>query len=164
MNKIQRICIAIIILSLSNLTYSQDTLSQQRDEEWSFKDDSGTGIGVWAGAASGVGFSLRFQGKPSNVAMQATGYIVKSGEEVDGSFGIAGLYPLVNLHSSRYMLYASYGYFSDSNAESRFGVGVIGEWNYYKRLTVNVAIDAFTYFSDDDFLIPLISGGFYIYF
>lgn len=156
--------IILVLAAKISLPQANDTTQVQTDENWSFIQNTGTGVGLWVGAASGAGFSLRIQGKPEQVGGQLTGYLIKSGDEIDGSIGMALYYPVLVLHSSRYMFYAGYGYFSDAKAESRAGIGFIGEWNYYRHLTVNIAIDALTYFSDNDFVIPLVSGGFFIYF
>jgi len=149
--------------------YAQDTLKSKsvkkiitESEDTVRSNRSGFGLGLWAGAFSGAGISLRTSSEANLPVIQITGFAYVQKNTSDYSAGISLHIPFLKYLDSKYFFYG--GVATYSHLTNRAGVGISGEWNYRKRLTTAFAIDLFTWFSDKTIQVPLVSGGFYFYF
>ncbi len=139
--------------------------TQVEDEEFSYKSRDLVGVGMWTGAASGSGASVRFNPGGKNFILQLTGYYYSMDTTQSSSIGVAGIVPLYSDHRSRYYAMMAVANYVDSGLKSRnrIGASLGAEWMAWNRLSLNITIDVFTWFDDGTKISPLASAGIYVY-
>lgn len=126
------------------------------------------GLGVSAGATSGIGLSFRHH-LPSTVSYQITGGIIKVDDRLHYALGGELQFDLTRSGVSRFFMAAAAGYYysgsadrNDMKAPGRVGAGIGGEM--YSDAGFHASLELlFTYFSDGT-VLPLPQFGLYYYF
>jgi hypothetical protein len=91
------------------------------------------GLGVFGGAATGLGLSFRHH-LPSPFSYQVTGGIIKVDRQLSYDLGLEGQYDLVRGPASRFFVGGGAGYFysgktsrNELDSPGRLGIGIGGE-------------------------------------
>ncbi len=91
------------------------------------------GLGLFGGAATGLGLSFRHH-LPSPFSYQLTGGIIKVDKQLSYDLGLEGQYDLVRGPASRFFVGGGAGYYysgktsrNDLEAPGRLGIGIGGE-------------------------------------
>ena len=154
----------LIYVSISYM-HAQVVLPERGTPEPS---ESVFGLGLFGGAATGLGLSFRHH-LPSTFSYQITGGIVKINERLSYDIGVEGQADLARSSSSRFFVGGGFGYYysgkSDGNemeAPARAALGIGGE--FAMSPGIHTTVEAmFTYFSDGT-VLPLPQFGFHYYF
>ena len=125
------------------------------------------GLGLWGGAATGLGLSFRHH-LPSQLSYMVTGGIIKVDERLSYDIGVEAQFDLVRNQTNRFFVAGGFGhYYSGKNfnemaAPTRLGLGIGGEFAVTPGIHTTVEL-MFTYFSDGN-VLPLPQLGFHYYF
>jgi hypothetical protein len=126
------------------------------------------GLGLAAGAASGLGLSFRHH-LPSVASYQLTGGIIKVNDRLSYSIGAEVQFDLARGPVSRFFVGGGAGYYYSGTSShnemvgpARLGVGIGGEYAGGAGLHVSGDL-MFTYFSDGT-VLPLPQIGLFYYF
>ena len=125
------------------------------------------GIGLYGGAATGVGLSFRHH-LPMHMSYQVTGGVIKADERLMYAVGGEIQYDLIRTTDSRVFAVGGGGYYysgidhNEMSAPGRAGLGVGGEIEIYSGFHL-IGEALFTYFTDGT-ILPLPQGGFFYYF
>jgi hypothetical protein len=155
------------LLFFVSISYVQaQVVLPERDEP--DPGESVFGLGLFGGAASGLGLSFRHH-LPSTISYQITGGIVKIDERLSYDIGGEVQFDLARSPNSRFFIAGGLGYYysgkSDGNemeAPARAALGIGGE--FALSTGIHTSVEAmFTYFSDGT-VLPLPQLGFHYYF
>ena len=125
------------------------------------------GLGLFGGAATGVGLSFRHH-LPLKLSYQITGGVIKVDEQLSYAIGGEVQYDLIRTTASRFFAIGGGGYYYSGNnrnemdAPARVGLGVGAEVEVYSGIHL-IGEVLFTYFTDGT-ILPLPQGGFFYYF
>lgn len=126
------------------------------------------GLGIAAGAASGLGLSFRHH-LPSVMSYQLTGGIIRVNDRLSYDIGMEVQFDLARGPVSRFFVGSGAAYYYSGSAShndmagpARFGVGIGGEYAGGSGLHVSGNL-MFTYFSDGN-VLPLPQIGLFYYF
>jgi hypothetical protein len=125
------------------------------------------GLGLYGGAATGVGLSFRHH-LPMHLSYQITGGVIKADERLEYAVGGEIQYDLIRSTDSRVFAVGGGGYYysgidvNEMAAPGRAGIGVGGEIEIYSGFHL-IGEALFTYFTDGT-ILPLPQGGFFYYF
>lgn len=125
------------------------------------------GLGLWGGAATGLGLSFRHH-LPSQFSYMVTGGIIKINERLSYDIGMELQFDLSRTMTNRFFIAGGFGQFysgkdgNEMKAPTRAGLGLGGEFAVTPG--IHTTIEAmFTYFSNGD-VLPLPQFGFHYYF
>lgn len=158
-------CVAVLLFVSTPYLNAQVVLPE-RDEP--VPGESVFGLGLFGGAASGLGLSFRHH-LPATISYQITGGIVKINERLSYDIGGEVQFDLARSPNSRFFIAGGLGYYysgkSDGNemeAPARAALGIGGE--FAVSTGIHTTVEAmFTYFSDGT-VLPLPQLGFHYYF
>jgi hypothetical protein len=112
------------------------------------------GLGLFGGAASGIGLSFRHH-LPMPASYQVTGGIVKTDGKLRSDIGIELQYDLARTDRSRFYVAGGFSYFysgrdgnNEMEAANRGGIGIGGEWTMDGGLHMLGDV-LFTFFGED---------------
>jgi len=154
--------LAFLIVSLA----SAQVVLPEKGQEPGLRENV-FGLGLWGGAATGLGLSFRHH-LPSQLSYMVTGGIVKVDEKLSYDIGVEGQFDLARSETNRFFVAGGFGhYYSGKNenrmdAPTRIGLGIGGEFAVTPGIHTTIEL-MFTYFSDGN-VLPLPQFGFHYYF
>jgi len=127
------------------------------------------GLGVFGGAATGLGLSFRHH-LPSSVSYQIVGGVISTSEKLSFDLGMQMQYDLMRSQSTRFYAGGGLAYFfsGKSGGENtmagpgRLGLGIGGEFITDADFSASLEL-MFTYFTDGT-ILPLPQCGVHYYF
>jgi hypothetical protein len=126
------------------------------------------GLGLAAGACSGIGLSFRHH-LPSTMSYEINGGIIKVEDRLSYSLGVEVQFDLVRSQTTRFFVGGGAGYFysgtssrNEMDGPARLGIGIGGEYASGGGFHLTTSL-LFTYFSDGT-VLPLPGIGVHYYF
>jgi hypothetical protein len=161
----RHLLLSLLLVGIALQAQAQVVLPDR--ERGEFRENT-FGVGVFAGAVSGIGLSFRHH-LPSTVSYQLTGGIVKVDDREIYDFGCEVQFDLSRSSVTRVFVAGAIGYYhsgrdgkNELDGPGRAGVGIGGETfvggGFHGTLEL-----LFTYFSDGT-VLPLPQVGFHYYF
>ncbi len=165
--KIFRTMTAMILLVALVQTAGAQVVMPEKGREPGLRENV-FGLGLWAGAATGLGLSFRHH-LPSPFSYQITGGIVKVDDKLSYDVGGEAQFDLVRGSENRFFVAGGAGYYysgrtsrNDLEGPTRIGIGIGGEMWMSSGMHGTLEL-LFTYFSDGT-VLPLPQAGFHYYF
>ena len=159
--------ITTLLILLAPLHLQGQVVLPSKGEETSLHQ-SVFGLGVFGGAATGLGLSFRHH-LPSPLSYQVTGGIINVDDKLKYDVGIEAQWDLVRGPTGRFFAAGATSYFfsgkggnNEMDGPGRVGLGVGGEVFIGNGFHLSAEL-LFTYFSDDT-VLPLPQFGMFYYF
>jgi hypothetical protein len=127
------------------------------------------GIGLFGGAATGLGLSFRHH-LPSSFSYQVVGGVINASEKLSYDFGMQLQFDLIRSATTRFYAGSGIAFFyagksggtNEMDGPGRLGLGIGGEFNAGSDLNASLEL-MFTYFTDGT-ILPLPQLGVHYYF
>lgn len=164
---VQKKLLSILLFPLIVCVASAQVVLPEKGREAGLRENV-FGLGLFGGAASGLGLSFRHH-LPSAFSYQVTGGIIKVDEKLSYDIGLEGQFDLVRGAENRFFVAGGMAYFysgrtshNDLDGPTRVGLGIGGETSFASGMHGTLEL-LFTYFSDGT-VLPLPQVGFHYYF